>query len=146
MEIRGWEPANSKMIIAARSIFERLNAVLNVEFIEDAEASGFNVIAIGRSYQPGTSGFGYFPNPDYQIGMDVFISAYYDDPRYLSASLTNYNYEVLVHEIGHALGLKHPFAPQGANTNTLSVVEDQTLLPQCLMKIILPLLMVQCAH
>ena len=40
------------MMIAARSIFEHLNEVLDVEFVEDAEASGFNVISIGRSYQP----------------------------------------------------------------------------------------------
>ena len=126
MEIRDWEPANEKMMIAARSIFEHLNEVLDVEFVEDSEASGFNVISIGRSYQPGTSGFSYFPNPDYQIGMDVFISTNYDDPRYISGSLTNYDYEILLHEIGHALGLKHPFAPQGGNSSILSSYEDHT--------------------
>ena len=126
MEIRDWEPANEKMMIAARSIFEHLNEVLDVEFVEDSEASGFNVISIGRSYQPGTSGFSYFPNPDYQIGMDVFISTNYDDPLYISGSLTNYDYEILLHEIGHALGLKHPFSSQGGNTSTLSAYEDHT--------------------
>ena len=126
MEIRNWEPANEKMISAARDIFSNLGAVLDVTFVEMGEASGSNVIAISRSYQPGSSGFSYFPNPDYEIGMDVFISTNYDAPKFTSSTLTNYDYEVLVHEIGHALGLKHPFAAQGGNAVTLSGYEDQT--------------------
>ena len=126
MEIRNWEPANEKMISAARDIFANLGAVLDVTFVEMGEATGSNVIAISRSYQPGSSGFSYFPNPDYEIGMDVFISTNYDAPKFTSGTLTNYDYEVLVHEIGHALGLKHPFAAQGGNTATLSGYEDQT--------------------
>jgi serralysin len=39
---------------------------------------------------------------------------------------TNYEYEVLLHEIGHALGLKHTFAADEENIATLNYAEDTT--------------------
>ena len=57
--------------------------------------------------------------------MDLFIADGYES-ELLERMLTNYDYEVLVHEIGHSLGLKHPFEANGANTAILSNYEDNT--------------------
>ena len=66
-----------------------------------------NVIAIGRSLQTNSAGLSYFPNVNYQIGMDVFIASDYAKPKFVNSILTNYDYEVLLHELGHALVAKH---------------------------------------
>ena len=126
MDINGWAPANSAMREATRDIMGRLDDVLGVSFMEVDEPAAMNVVAVAMSTQSGTSGFSYFPNPDFEIGWDVFISKTFANPKQVTARLTNYDYEVLVHEIGHALGLKHPFEGQGENTETLPSFDDQT--------------------
>ena len=59
--------------------------------------------------------------------MDVFISGDYAKPKFINSELTNYDYEVLPHELGHALGLKHPFEANGLNRVVLSTEEDNTV-------------------
>ena len=120
----GWQTANAVMQTAGREIFDRLEAYLNVSFIEVTDPLDMNVIAIGVSNQTETVGFAYFPNPDFEVGMDVFISDDYVAPRFVGSEITNLDYEIMLHEIYHALGLKHPFEADGDNTNVLGSRED----------------------
>ena len=124
--IIGLAPANESMISASREIFGKLDEILNVSFQEVDLSDNYNHVAISQSIQVGTAGFSYFPNNYYKLGSDVFISKDFSNPSLLSNGLTNYDYEVLVHEIGHALGLKHPFEGHGDNSSILNAFEDQT--------------------
>jgi hypothetical protein len=51
-------------------------------------------------------GWASFPDDFYPSGGDVWISSDIKDTDWSSGS---YNYMSLIHELGHALGLKHPF-------------------------------------
>lgn len=127
VSILGWAPANDAMIDASTQLFEILSIVLDVNFEKSDKEFGYNNIAISQSIQSTTAGFSYFPNNFYEIGSDVFISKSYSNPVFLSDTLTNYDYEVLVHELGHSLGLKHPFESDGNNTVVLETNEDKTI-------------------
>ena len=123
-EVVGWQASNLAMQAAGREIFNKLDAYLNVSFVEVTNPSDMNVVSISVSDQSATLGFAYFPSIDLEIGMDVFISDDYAAPRFIDSELTNYDYEIMLHEIYHALGLKHPFMADGDNTNILSSHES----------------------
>jgi len=123
-EVVGWQGANLAMQAAGRQIFDKLDAYLNVSFVEVTNPSDMNVVSISASDQSATLGFAYFPSIDFEIGMDVFISDDYAAPRLIGSELTNYDYEIMLHEIYHALGLKHPFMADGDNTSILSSLES----------------------
>lgn len=124
--IAGWAPASDKMQQAVKEIFSQLNRKLNTEFRESESSSGFNNIAISQSTQTLTAGYGFFPNNDFELGSDIFISKAYNSPTVYPNLLTDYDYEVLVHEIGHALGLKHPFEGDRSNLSILKSPEENT--------------------
>lgn len=129
-EAAGWQPANAEIRAAYADIFASLATVLDVRFVETADAAGENVIAISRvePADPNTGGYAFFPSAATPLGSDILISVNFDNPVRNADGSTNFDFEVLVHELGHALGLKHPFEADGTNTETLSEAEDSSIL------------------
>jgi len=126
LSISEWQPATHQMKEAVQNILANLDSILDVSFSETMDPLQTNVITVGLSNQPTTAGTAFFPNNYYNIGMDVIISSEFSMPQFVSEKITNYDYEVLVHELGHALGLKHPFEAVGTSTTILSPFEDNT--------------------
>ena len=121
----GWAVASSAVKIAYREIFSDLETLFNVRFDEVSDTSSFNVISISQNTQSDTSGYAFFPHETDPIGSDVFISNDFDAPT-SSSSGTNFDYELLLHELSHAFGFKHPFEADGTATELLSAREDNS--------------------
>ncbi len=107
----GWRPFTAQQQSATREILNSLQKQIRITFVEVADAGG--TIRLSNNTQSGSSGYAFLPNGS-SIGSDVFISNKY------SANVTSgsFAWATLVHELGHALGLKHP-----GNYNSTSTVD-----------------------
>jgi serralysin len=91
----------------ARKALDYIASVIDVHFVEvdETNVNDANTIAFVRNDQSGSAGYATYPSGR-SDGSDVFI-----DIGTLGANPRDGQYAALtiIHELGHALGLKHPF-------------------------------------
>ena len=116
-EYAGGEPSNhfkafnSAQQAATRSVLQMYASVANLTFTEVTETSTQHAdLRLAESDAPGTA-WAYYPSTAAKGGDAWFNNSthYYDNPV-----KGNYGWLTITHELGHAMGLKHPHEASGA--------------------------------
>ncbi len=102
----GWQPLSSAMRTAVHSIIEGLNELIDVEvrYVSSYGDIRFNVVDMEWG------GFGFFPMETNEIDGDVFLTSdFLSYPDLYNLDPGGNGWTIIAHELGHSMGLKHPF-------------------------------------
>lgn len=102
-----WRPLTQNEKNNVRKIFTQINTHIgiNIQEAQGQSEGDFRLNAI--DYNTSASAFAYYPSST-ALGGDIFLNRlYYDDASNFTQG--DFLYEAILHEVGHALGLKHPF-------------------------------------
>jgi Ca2+-binding RTX toxin-like protein len=112
----GFQPFNAAQIEYTRKVLGYIETLLNVRFIETTNTEGVGTIVFATNKQEDSAGYGYTLRATVADSR-VMVA----DSRLALAPDLDKGAEfmrVITHEIGHALGLKHPFGDEDSFGNT----------------------------
>lgn len=95
----GFEAFNAAQRAFARKVFDYISTVVNVEFRETGALDGEGVLVLANNLQDDSAGYAH----------SQLVMLNHDVWQNLAPTMSNAGVQILLHEVGHALGLKHPF-------------------------------------
>lgn len=122
---------------AARTIFSYLQQETGIQFVETTNGGGAQIhlanINLDGSNVTGlcswAANYSYTANntlADYSANAYVYLDNVEFRSENHNLAVGTQGYQTLLHELGHALGLKHPFESGGNPNDVLSAAEDNT--------------------
>ena len=108
----GWQAFSPTQAGRAREALAHVASVCGLSFVETTNPAQPNTIAFANNQQSTSAGYGLYPSKNLS-GSDLFLDV--DSPGNDKFADGTYAALTLIHEIGHALGLKHPFSGPDAD-------------------------------
>ena len=104
-DVTNFQAFTDTMKAAAVSALAAWASVTNLVFTEVSDSGSGGQIRFGSNFQQNSAGYAYYPSTA-ETGGDIWIAN--NVTENLTPSVGTNGYLTLLHEIGHALGLKHP--------------------------------------
>ncbi|MDO8271980.1 MAG: M12 family metallo-peptidase [Gammaproteobacteria bacterium] len=101
----GYTGMSSEQMAKVKLALQFISSVIDLKFWQLGNPAAYDTLAFALNTQTNSGGYATIPSPDFN-GSDVFLNnTAYNATLADGTSGT----KILMHEIGHALGLKHPF-------------------------------------
>lgn len=108
----GFTAFNSTQQTFAKQALAYISTIIDVQFVETTDATGPNTIVMANNLQASSTGYAYYPYSG-AIGSDLLLDR--GTAGNLAPADGAYAALTMIHELGHALGLKHTFGHADAD-------------------------------
>ena len=102
---KGFTQFTSNQISRTQVALDYVASVLDLKFVKTTITAAANTLSFASNTQINSGGYAQYPSESF-IGSDVFLN---NKDYYKTLADGTYGANLLMHELGHALGLKHPF-------------------------------------
>lgn len=120
---KGWTAFTDTQIARTKQALELITNIFDFKFVESNNPSALNTFTFANNIQSDSAAYAKIPSK-YFFGSDIFMDKSDGIDKFSDGT---YGALTLIHEIGHALGLKHPFAGKDNVTPYLPTAENKTL-------------------
>jgi serralysin len=100
----GYTAFSGVQIARTEEALRYIESIIDVRFVQTTNAAAPNVLSFASNNQNG-GGYAFYPSTSF-YGSDVFLN---NENYNATLSDGTYGALILIHEMGHALGLRHPF-------------------------------------